>query len=121
MTIGSFQPRAETRSSLVMSDATANVFEQNLWSGKAPLALGDTPADVPRVAVYQPRDADGSAIVVCPGGAYQMLAPHEADPIARWLTTLGITAILLIYRLAPRYRHPAALMDVSRAIRTARA
>jgi acetyl esterase/lipase len=103
-----------------MPDATANVLEQNLWPAQAPLALGDTPADVPRVSVYQPRDPDGSSIIVCPGGAYQMLAPHEAEPIARWLNALGITAILLTYRLAPRYRHPTPLMDVSRAIRTAR-
>jgi acetyl esterase/lipase len=104
-----------------MSDATTKPLEQRLWPGKAPLAVGDEPADVPTVAVYQPRDGNGSAIVVCPGGAYRMHGPHEGEPVARWLNTLGITAVLLTYRLSPRYRHPAPLMDVSRAIRITRA
>ena len=34
----------------------------------------------------------------------------------RW----GITAFVLKYRLGPRYRHPAPLLDVKRAIRTVR-
>ena len=57
----------------------------------------------------------------CPGGAYTMLAEHEAEPIARWLNTFGVTGIVLKYRLGPRYHHPAPLIDVSRAIRTVRA
>jgi acetyl esterase/lipase len=101
--------------------ATSEPAGHRLWPGKAPLAAGDEPADVPRVVVYHAEHGDGSAIVVCPGGGYQNLAPHEAEPIARWLNTLGITGIVLSYRLAPRYRYPAAFLDVSRAIRTARA
>src|SRR6266511_3617755 len=104
-----------------MSDATAKTFEQRLWPGKAPLAVGDEAADVPKIVIYQATNSDGSAIVVCPGGGYPGLAPHEAELIAHWLNTLGVTAVLLTYRVAPRYRHPAPLMDVSRAIRTTRA
>ena len=100
-----------------MSDATTI----RLWEGKAPLAAGDEPADVPKIDIYRPdKDADGSAIVVCPGGGYGHLAPHESEPIARWLNTLGVTGIVLTYRIAPRYHYPAAFMDVSRAIRTVR-
>jgi acetyl esterase/lipase len=40
--------------------------------------------------------------------------------VARWLNTLGVTGVVLTYRLAPRYRYPAAFLDVSRAIRTLR-
>ncbi len=104
-----------------MSDATANVFSQRLWSGKAPGAIGDTPEDTPQITVYQPKDPDGSAIVVCPGGGYGALAEHEGQPMARWLNTFGVTGIVLQYRLGPRYHHPAPLIDVSRAIRTVRA
>jgi acetyl esterase/lipase len=104
-----------------MSEETTKVFTHRLWPGKAPLAIGEALADIPQVVVYQPAAADGSAIIVCPGGAYGMLAPHEAEPIARWLNTFGVTGIVLTYRLGPRYHHPAPLMDVSRAIRTVRA
>jgi acetyl esterase/lipase len=92
-----------------------------LWDGKAPGAIGDEAADVPMIKILRPPSPDGSAIVVCPGGGYGHLAPHESEPIARWLNATGITGIVLTYRLAPRYRHPAPLQDVSRAIRTVRA
>ena len=103
-----------------MSDATALVTTVRLWEGRAPLAAGERKEDVPTIAVFRPKKPDGSAIVVCPGGGYHTLAPHEAEPVARWLNTLGVTGIVLTYRHAPKYRHPAPLMDVSRAIRTVR-
>ena len=44
-----------------------------------------------------------------PGGGYGALANHEGEPVAKWLNTLGITGVVLKYRLGPRYRHPAPL------------
>ena len=41
--------------------------------------------------------------------------------MAKWLNAIGIHAFVLVYRVGPRYRHPAMLQDVSRAIRTVRA
>jgi len=92
-----------------------------LWPGRAPLAEGDGPIDIPTLTPFLPNEKSrtGSAIVVCPGGGYQKLAAHEKEPIARWLNTLGIAAFVLEYRVAPN-RHPAPLMDVRRAIRTVR-
>lgn len=94
-----------------------------LWPGGAPGALGGEPADVPTVTVFPAPDARGPApaIVVCPGGGYGGLAGHEAEPIARWLNTLGITGVVLKYRLGPRYHHPVMLQDARRAVRTVRA
>jgi acetyl esterase/lipase len=92
-----------------------------LWEGDAPGAAGKEPADVPTIEIFRPPEPDGSAIVVCPGGGYGGLAPHEATPVAKWLNRTGITGVVLMYRVAPRYRHPAPLLDVSRAIRTLRA
>jgi acetyl esterase/lipase len=66
--------------------------------------------------------AKGLAVVVCPGGGYQHLAlDHEGKQIAEWVNSLGGTAFVLQYRLAPHYRHPAPMQDVQRAIRTVRA
>ncbi|MDX2038507.1 MAG: alpha/beta hydrolase [Isosphaeraceae bacterium] len=94
-----------------------------LWSGKAPGAVGTTPADRPRITVHRPdpAKATGAAVVVCPGGGYGHLAlDHEGKQIAAWLNDLGITACVLEYRIAPRYRHPAPIQDAQRAIRLVR-
>ena len=58
--------------------------------------------------------------MVCPGGGYGGLAEHEGKPIAEWLNMLGVTGIVLKYRLGPRYHHPIMLQDVGRALRTVR-
>lgn len=84
-------------------------------------AIANTPRDeCPRLTPYLPASsAPTAAIVVCPGGGYRMLAPHEGEPIARWLNGLGIAAFVLEYRIAPE-RHPAPLHDAQRAIRLVR-
>jgi acetyl esterase/lipase len=46
---------------------------------------------------------------------------HEGHQVAKWLNTIGVTAVVLKYRLGPRYRHPAPLNDAQRAIRYVRA
>lgn len=44
--------------------------------------------------------ATGTAVIICPGGAYWGLAiEHEGSQIAKWLNSLGITAFVLKYRL----------------------
>ncbi|MCS6777215.1 MAG: alpha/beta hydrolase [Chloroherpetonaceae bacterium] len=93
-----------------------------LWPHGAPGAPGETPEDVPEITVYRPaaRQSNGTAVVICPGGGYGILAPHEGRPVAEWLTTLGVTGVVLKYRLGPRYRHPAMQDDVLRAIRLVR-
>lgn len=95
-----------------------------LWPDGAPLATGSDEADQPSLTIYSAPDelADGSAVVVCPGGGYGHLAvDHEGRQIAEWLNSLGTTALVLRYRIAPKYRHPCPLLDVQRAVRLARA
>jgi hypothetical protein len=58
-------------------------------------------------------------VIVCLGNACAHHAPHSAEPIARWLNSLGLDAPVLIHRFAPQ-RHPLPLRDVSHAIRLAR-
>ena len=76
----------------------------------------------PTITVYKPpADKDtGAAVVVCPGGAYQILAMNlEGTEVCRWLNSLGVTGVLLKYRVPARQgveRHAAALQDVQRAI-----
>src|SRR5262249_31256540 len=101
-----------------------------LWPEGAPGALGKETGDefhagdIPTITVYAPEPANAAspAVVICPGGGYGMLATeHEGTDVAKWLNTLGITGVVLKYRLGPRYHHPAMLNDAQRAIRMVRA
>lgn len=90
-----------------------------LWPALAnDAAAGE--GDWPQLTPYLPTGrAPRGAIIVCPGGGYARLAPHEGEPIARWLVGLGIAAFVLRYRVAP-HRHPVPLGDAQRAIRLVR-
>ena len=94
-----------------------------LWPDGAPGAVGQQPDDIPTLTPYLPpmgKDNCG-AVVICPGGGYGFLAPHEGRPVAEWLNSNGIAGFVLKYRIAPRYKHPAPLQDANRALRTVRA
>jgi acetyl esterase/lipase len=95
-----------------------------LWPDKAPGALGNRPQDTPTLTPFLPAPdkATGASVVVCPGGGYGFLAPHEGEGYAKWLTAHGVAAFVLKYRLgSDGYHHPTMLQDVSRAIRLVRA
>src|SRR5947207_2203636 len=99
-----------------------NVFP--LWPDVVPGALGSAAQDIPTLTPFfpAPGKATGAALIVCPGGAYGKLAPHEGRDYARWLNEHGITGFVLKYRLGPDgYRHPAMLQDAARAVRLVRA
>ena len=95
-----------------------------LWANGAPGTLGTEDRDKPNVTIYQPsnKHTDATAVVVCPGGGYGALATnHEGRQIANWLNSYGIVAVVLKYRLGPRYHHPVELGDAQRAVRMVRA
>lgn len=63
---------------------------------------------------------NGTAVIICPGGGYiRMATAREGDQYATWLSTLGVTAFVLKYRMQ-EFGHPAPLQDVLRAIRMLR-
>ena len=74
----------------------------------------------PTITVYPAPDevATGAAVVVCPGGGYNILAYDlEGDEVCEWLNNLGVTAVLLKYRVPRREgraKHEAPLQDVQR-------
>lgn len=56
----------------------------------------------PDLTVFLPAQdkANGSAVLICPGGGYSALAfDHEGNAIAKWLNDNGIAGIILKYRL----------------------
>lgn len=94
-----------------------------LWPHGAPGKVGDEPADQPLLWLYPAaQGTTGTAVVICPGGGYGIHAvDHEGTQVARWFNSIGVSAFVLKYRLAPRYRHPAPMQDVQRAIQHVRA
>lgn len=72
---------------------------------------------IPEVTEY-PSNSKG-AVIVFPGGGYGMRAEHEGDAIAKWLNSVGVTAFVVDYRVAP-YKHPAEISDAMRAVRWVR-
>lgn len=94
-----------------------------LWPEGAPGALGTDEKDRPTLTPYlaEAGRMTGAAVVVCPGGGYGGLAPHEGKDYAIWLNELGIHAFVLKYRLGSHgYRHPRMLEDAARAVRLVR-
>jgi acetyl esterase/lipase len=94
-----------------------------LWPDGAP--HGPTKADDETVLfIYRPPAdaANGTAVVVCPGGGYGHLAMEkEGSKIAEWLNSFGVTAAVLRYRHSGTgHRHPTPMRDGQRAIRTVR-
>jgi acetyl esterase/lipase len=79
------------------------------------------------MTLYPPRGRNtGAAIVVFPGGGYQILAIDlEGTEVCDWLTSKGITCVLLKYRVPgagqfPKSgaypKSPVALEDAQRAV-----
>ncbi|WP_206671101.1 alpha/beta hydrolase [Streptomyces sp. CB01881] len=54
-------------------------------------------------------------LIVLPGGGYASHAPHEAEPIVAWLSTLGLSASVFRYPLL--VRHPEPLLALRAEIR----
>ena len=73
----------------------------------------------PLVEVFLPDNPNGTGIIVCPGGGYNILAINkEGYEIAEWLNSLGYTAFVLQYRVPDKKE--GALMDAQRALRIVR-
>lgn len=98
--------------------------EQKPKAGEMPIKR-ITNVTKPTIHVYRPaKDKDtGVAVIVCPGGGYNILAwEHEGTQVAEWLNSLGVTGVILKYRVPRRSDTPAGtppkqpLMDAQRAV-----
>lgn len=89
-------------------------------AGRSVIRLGNV--SKPTLTVYRaPAEKDtGAAIVVCPGGGYHILAMDlEGTEVCAWLNSIGVTGVLLKYRVPKREgveKHTAALQDAQRAV-----
>ncbi len=91
------------------------------WVGGQPV-LRKTDVGIPEITIYPaPNPTDKSAaVLVCPGGGYHILAYDlEGTEVCSWLNSIGMTAVLVKYRVPRREGHPkheAPLQDVQRAL-----
>ena len=83
-----------------------------------------TNVSLPTLTIFKPaKDLDtGAAVIVAPGGGYSILAwDLEGVEVARWLNSIGVTGIVLKYRVprrpgSPPGAPPQAEMDAQRAV-----
>jgi acetyl esterase/lipase len=106
-------------------NAFLGIHTVRLWAGTPPEAKGDTCNDIPALTIFDPRQgsANGSAVIIFPGGAYVRLAGDlEGRDIAAWFAARGFRAFVLSYRLSSNgYLLPVPLLDARRAVQTVRA
>jgi acetyl esterase/lipase len=99
------------------------------WSEEAAKAKWLTNVTRPTLTVYRPvKETDtGVAMLICPGGGYWNLAwDLEGEEVAAWLNAIGVTGLLLKYRVPRRPGQPeklpapGPLQDAQRALSLAR-
>lgn len=129
------------------SGAPAEPLTWNLWPGQPPGVFKELPPEVdkttpddkliagrriiklanvsiPQLAIYKPDPAidTGTAVIIAPGGGHWILAYDlEGTEVATWLNSIGVTGIVLKYRVPGREWNPdkswlAAVQDGQRAV-----
>ena len=96
-----------------------------LIAGRRIIKLGNV--TTPQLAVYRPaKEKDtGASVIICPGGGFSILAYDlEGTEVATWLNNLGVTGIVLKYRVPardPKQAWLAPVQDAQRAVSVVRA
>lgn len=96
-----------------------------LIAGRRVMRLGNVSS--PEAHVYLPPEdkRTGSAVVICPGGGFTILAwDLEGTEVATWLNDLGVAAIVLKYRVPTRKQSESWLaptQDLQRTVSMVRA
>src|SRR5204863_9913159 len=79
----------------------------------------------PTITIYFParEKATGTAMMICPGGGYwDLYWQLEGEEVAAWLNSIGVTGVLLKYRVPRRPGEPEPeparrpLQDAQRAV-----
>ncbi|MEO1980472.1 MAG: alpha/beta hydrolase [Fuerstiella sp.] len=103
----------------VGEEANVTKPEDRLIAGQRIIKLANVAT--PEAHVFQPdkNRRNGSAIIICPGGGYHILAwDLEGTEVAEWCNSIGVTAIVLKYRVPTNTVDPRWLLPVQDAQRT---
>ena len=120
----------------------AQSYEVNLWKKEIPNSITNSTYEeiqmfedsilvkvsqvkIPTLTIFKPEKPNGTAVVICPGGGYLHLAINkEGYKVAEWLNSLGITAVVLKYRLPSdkimKDKSIGPLLDAQEAMRYVR-
>ncbi len=124
-----------------VAEAQGQAVTIKLWPGSPPAGSGHAPEGkervrtggryagavsnihTPRMVVMHPAHPNGAAVLLMGGGGYVRIEiQREVMPTARWLETLGVTPVILYYRLPGDGWAPVApFQDTQRALRLLRA
>ncbi len=101
------------------AEADTTTAKDNLIAGKPLIRLGNV--SNPTLTLYPAKGKNsGAAVVVFPGGGYQILAIDlEGTEVCDWLNSAGIACVLVKYRVpgtGPYPKSEAALQDAQRAV-----
>lgn len=124
---------------LVLATSSFGAEWVNLWPGEAPGAKQPpkgtesvsgggwrfSHVEVPQYTLFKPKKANGTGVVVLPGGGYAGLAAdHEGKQVGEFFAARGVTAMVVKYRVSPKaelgYQFPVPQLDARRALRTMR-
>ncbi len=112
------RPPGETGSAGPEQDTTKD--SDNRVANRRLIRLGNV--SDPTIQVFPPPEgtANGAAVLVCPGGGYHILALDlEGTEVCDWLHSIGVTGVLLKYRVPKRAdddKHVGPLQDAQRAM-----
>ena len=105
---------------LAAQEADTTKPTDNMVAGRAVARIGNV--STPTMTIYRaPKEKDtGAAVVVFPGGGYNILALDlEGVEVCEWLNSIGVTGVLVKYRVPARPGRPrwaAPLEDAQRAV-----
>jgi acetyl esterase/lipase len=111
-------PPGDTKTLPPEADQTKD--SDKLIAGRRIIKLGNV--STPQLAVYRPAPEKdiGAAVVICPGGGFSILAYDlEGTEVAAWLNSIGVTGIVLKYRVPardPQQRWLAPVQDAQRTM-----
>ncbi len=127
---------------LICFSTNAQVKVINVWTNKIPDSIPNKnykeldlsnkngiyqirKVKVPTLTVYTPSEGNGAAVIICPGGGYEHLAyAIEGVKVAKWFNKIGVTALILKYRLPSdsimQNKAIGPLQDAQEAIRIVR-
>ena len=89
--------------------------DDKLIAGKRIIKLGNVSAPEMHVFLPAKENANGGAVIVCPGGGFSILAwDLEGTEVAQWLNSLGFAAVVVKYRV-PTREHGDALYEAGTA------
>jgi len=116
--------------SILSLQSEAQTLTLKLWESNIPGAIKSADykdKTIPEIYVYLPKSekANGTAVLICPGGGYGGIAiDHEGKAIALWLNEQGIAGIVLEYRLPSdkimKDKKVGPLQDVQEGMRVIR-